>query len=719
MVSIVALSLLTAAGQGYMAVHSDARLWVLGGLLLVLDVAGAGYGFLASRQSPFTRMPWRLMAAGRAASAVGAITIILSERVGGAAFWWSGTTGHLAMYVLLAGGVLYGAIRQYTGRDRVALLAELTTVVAAGVMLTWYITVVPLLGRQPPARDLAYILGSHVGDLLLLAAIASMLLRGAVTRYALPITVNAVGLAAYLASDLAWSLSGVVAASLLLTLAPMISVGKPAHAARLNPPAWAVYLPVSAIFLACGLLIAVVALEGEVLRWGGIVAGLIMMAAAMAVRQIIYMRVSGDLIVSDPLTGLANRVGLEHRTARAVRHRESMALLLIDLDGFKLINDAYGHAAGDTVLIHFAGELRDAVRAGDLAARIGGDEFAVLLPGVTDAGRARAVAERILAVAAAHPVAIGDDLVPVRASIGVAVATDGEALQEVTRRADVAMYHSKRAGSHGCVVHDPSLTDPRADDALLSDDLDHALDRGELHVLYQPIVTLADARPVAAEALLRWQHPTRGRIPPDRFIPIAERSGAIARIGLWVLAEAAAQPFPASVNISPRQLREPTVVHDILAVLHRTGRDPRDLILEITESAIVDGEAVIDALRSLRTHGIRIAIDDFGTGYSSLQYLTRLPVDILKIDRSFVAELNGTPGGAAVTEAIIHLAGALTLTTVAEGIETAAQAAELQSLGCDKGQGYLYAEPLPAADVARTFVGSAAEGRTGNVGGSA
>ncbi|GAA2483044.1 hypothetical protein Ahu01nite_071540 [Winogradskya humida] len=396
-----------------------------------------------------------------------------------------------------------------------------------------------------------------------------------------------------------------------------------------------------------------------------------------------------------------------------------MALLLIDLDGFKLINDAYGHAAGHTVLRHFAAELRDAVRAGDLAARIGDDEFAVLLRGVSDAGQARAVADRILAVTAAHPVPIGDDLVPVRASIGVAVAVDGEPPQELTRRADVAVYHSKRAGSHGCVVHDPSLTDRRADDALLSEDLDHALDRGELHVLYQPIVTLADARPVAAEALLRWQHPTRGPIPPDRFIPIAERSGAIARIGLWVLAEAAAQPFPTSVNISPRQLREPTVVHDILAVLHRTGRDPRDLILEITESASVDGETVIGALRTLRTHGIRIAIDDFGTGYSSLQYLTRLPVDILKIDRSFVAELNGTPGGAAVTEAIIHLARALTLTTVAEGIETPAQAAELQSLGCDKGQGYLYAEPLPAADVARTFVASAAEGRTGNVGGSA
>jgi EAL domain-containing protein (putative c-di-GMP-specific phosphodiesterase class I) len=228
-----------------------------------------------------------------------------------------------------------------------------------------------------------------------------------------------------------------------------------------------------------------------------------------------------------------------------------------------------------------------------------------------------------------------------------------------------------------------------------------ALQAGQLHVVYQPIVDLADGRPRAAEALLRWEHPRLGPVPPDRFIPIAERNGSINAIGLWVLDQACRRAVAwdtdyISVNLSPRQLQEPTVVHDVLAVLRRTGLAPERLVLEVTESAIVDETAGIPALRALRSYGIRIAIDDFGTGYSSLHYLTRMPVDILKIDRSFVSELNGTPEGAAVTEAVLRLSQALHLTTIAEGIETEEQAAELRALGCGRGQGYLYAPPLPA-----------------------
>jgi diguanylate cyclase len=412
------------------------------------------------------------------------------------------------------------------------------------------------------------------------------------------------------------------------------------------------------------------------------------------------------LALHDPLTGLANRAALDTELAAAVHAGTGAGLLLIDLDGFKPINDVYGHAAGDLVLTEFSRLLRDTVRAGDTVARIGGDEFVVLLADIAGPEDAVVVANRVLAAASAQPIRVDEDLLPIRASIGVTTARPGDTAKEVQRRADVAMYHAKRAGSHGLAVHEPSMTDRRAADAALGDDVAVALAQGQLHVVYQPIVDLDSGRPQAAEALLRWQHPRLGLVPPDRFIPIAERNGSINAIGLWVLDQACRNAVAwdtdyISVNLSPRQLQEPTLVHDVLAVLRRTGLAPERLVLEVTESAIVDENSGMPALRALRSYGIRIAIDDFGTGYSSLHYLTRMPVDILKIDRSFVSELNGTPEGVAVTEAVLRLSQALHLTTIAEGIETEEQATELRTLGCGRGQGYLYAPPLPADQLDR------------------
>ncbi|GAA3343476.1 hypothetical protein GCM10020358_42900 [Amorphoplanes nipponensis] len=418
-----------------------------------------------------------------------------------------------------------------------------------------------------------------------------------------------------------------------------------------------------------------------------------------------------QMALHDPLTGLANRAGLDARLAQAVGRRTDIALLLIDLDGFKLVNDLHGHAAGDAMLTEFAQILLAGVRTGDVAARIGGDEFVVLITGVPDPDHAVAAAQRILATAAAAPVHLGQEVLPVRASIGVATGRAGDTPKELLRRADIAMYQAKHLGKHGVQLHDPAMTDRRAADARLGEDLAGALDRGELHVLYQPLVDLASGRPVGAEALVRWQHPRLGVVSPARFIPIAERSGTIADIGMFVLETACRQVAGwdgvyVSVNVSPRQLQEETLVTDVLDVLARTGLAPDRLVLEITESALVDESAGIAKLRALRDHGIHVAIDDFGTGYSSLHYLTRLPVDILKIDRSFVAELNGTPEGSGITEAILRLSQVLHLTTVAEGIETAEQAAELQLLGCAIGQGYLFARPLPPARFLELLVSS-------------
>ncbi|MFI7544529.1 putative bifunctional diguanylate cyclase/phosphodiesterase [Actinoplanes sp. NPDC049599] len=411
-----------------------------------------------------------------------------------------------------------------------------------------------------------------------------------------------------------------------------------------------------------------------------------------------------QMALHDPLTGLANRAGLDARLAEAVGRRTDIALLLIDLDDFKLVNDVHGHAAGDAVLTEFAQILLAGVRTGDVAARIGGDEFVVLITGVPDTDHAVVAAQRILGLAAAAPVRVGEDVLPVRASVGVATGRTGDTPKELLRRADIAMYQAKHLGTHGVQLHDPSMTDRRAADARLGEDLAGALERGELHVLFQPLVDLADTRPVGAEALVRWHHPRLGVVSPAQFIPIAERSGTISAIGLFVLETACRQVVEwgdlyVSVNLSPRQLQEPTLVADVLDVLARTGLAPERLVLEITESALVDESAGIAKLRALRDHGIHVAIDDFGTGYSSLHYLTRLPVDILKIDRSFVAELNGTPEGSGITEAILRLSQVLHLTTVAEGIETAEQAAELQLLGCSVGQGYLFARPLPPAEL--------------------
>jgi diguanylate cyclase len=428
----------------------------------------------------------------------------------------------------------------------------------------------------------------------------------------------------------------------------------------------------------------------------------------MYLRQVISLRDSRDMAVTDPLTGLANRAGFDDQLDRTLRRGESVAVLLIDLDGFKAVNDVHGHAAGDTLLAEFARVLRSAVRREDVAARVGGDEFVLVLSDITDPSQAVTVAHRILAVAAASPVGLDGGTVPVRASIGIATGTAADGAKELIRRADVAMYTAKRAGSHGWQLYDASMVDRRARDGELAEQLRGALADHQFEVLYQPLVDLSDGLVRGVEALLRWHHPRLGSVSPAEFIPIAERSRLINEIGLWVLEQACRQVrawhelnprLYASVNLSPRQLQEPGLVEDVQAVLARTGLPANRLVLEVTESAVVDQQVAVPALFTLRALGVRIAIDDFGTGYSSLHYLTRLPVDVLKIDRGFVSELNGTPGGAAVTEAIIRLGQVLDLGTVAEGIETAAQADELLRLGCRTGQGYLYARPVPPADL--------------------
>jgi diguanylate cyclase (GGDEF)-like protein/PAS domain S-box-containing protein len=414
----------------------------------------------------------------------------------------------------------------------------------------------------------------------------------------------------------------------------------------------------------------------------------------------------------DPLTGLPNRALFGQRVAHALADREDgrVAVAFLDLDDFKTVNDSLGHAAGDELLVAVAGRIRNAVRGGDTAARLGGDEFAVLLDPAADLAEATAVGERILA-ALRQPYRLSGGEVLVRGSLGIALA-DGEAdAGELLRNADMAMYAAKRRGKNCIDSFEPRMRNAAREKLQLRRDLERAL-RGddELFLLYQPIVDLGTGELWAFEALLRWLHPERGLVLPDQFLPVAEEDGLMPEIGAWVAAEACRQlaawdaegrHAPAiSLNLSGREILQPGLAEAFVAALGVHGIDPARLVLEVTEHGLLhDVEWAARTLGELRRLGVRIAIDDFGQGYSSLGRLQALPIDVLKIDKAFTAEVEGETSGAALVHAIVTLAQRLGLVTVAEGIASPEHAEVLRTWRCDLGQGYHLAPPLPPDDV--------------------
>ncbi|HEV3231968.1 MAG TPA: EAL domain-containing protein [Candidatus Dormibacteraeota bacterium] len=416
----------------------------------------------------------------------------------------------------------------------------------------------------------------------------------------------------------------------------------------------------------------------------------------------------------DSLTNLANRRLFTERVDHALLRRESrVAVLLVDVDDFKAVNDTLGHNVGDQLLISVAQRLSLCVRGTDTAARIGGDEFAVVIEDLADLADAAAAAVRIIN-ALREPFALAGQQVRCGASIGIATnleqETDGGTL---LLQADVAMYSAKRAGKAGYHVFEPSMQAEVRERHLLREDLHLALERGELVNHYQPVVALDGRTVLGAEALVRWRHPERGLVSPAFFISVAEETGLIVELGRQVLAEACREarqwqrdfpllmPLTVSVNLSPRQLQQEGFVDEVVRTLGEAGLDPRHLTLEITESTFMeDTRTAITRLRELRGLGVRLAIDDFGTGYSSLSILRELPLDVLKIDKSFVDGIRDVEDRPPFLQAIVSLAQALDLDMVAEGIEAEAQAEALTALGCQRGQGYLFAKPLPAAEMA-------------------
>ena len=429
----------------------------------------------------------------------------------------------------------------------------------------------------------------------------------------------------------------------------------------------------------------------------------------------------------DSLTGLANRVlfvnRLEMALAGLARRSSQVAVLFLDLDGFKLVNDRLGHEAGDELLKEIAGRLRDVMRPSDTVARFGGDEFTILAEGYTSEAQVVATAERIHTVLR-EPFALEVGEARIGTSIGISLASGtGADAEPLIREADAAMYRAKRAGGGRHELYDVAMRRRAAMRLRTETALHQAIEREEFRVFYQPKVRIATGELFGVEALVRWQHPDRGLLGPGEFIPLAEETSLIVPLGRWVLGEAlrqgrewrarhpAAARLMMAVNLSAHQLSRSDLCDVVSESLAAAGVDPSLLCLEITESVVMEEtEATIASLHRLRDVGVRLAIDDFGSGYSSLSYLRSFPVDILKIDRSFVQGLGRDRRNASIAGAIVSLAHALDLTAIAEGVETEAQLAELRGLGCDVAQGFLFARPAPPEELEDAIAAGRLEG---------
>ncbi|MDO8930876.1 MAG: EAL domain-containing protein [Rhodocyclaceae bacterium] len=421
------------------------------------------------------------------------------------------------------------------------------------------------------------------------------------------------------------------------------------------------------------------------------------------------------LAYHDHLTGLPNRFALLARLTQSLadarRNGQQLALMFIDLDHFKTINDSLGHDVGDQLLVAVARRIRAALRETDTVARLGGDEFVIVVPGLAGPEDAAHVAEKVIAFIN-DPLALAGHTLHTSPSIGIGIfPTDGTDADTLMKNADTAMYHAKQHGRNAYHFFAADMNTAATERLMMETQLRAALDRNEMRLVYQPQVDLASGEVVGVEALVRWHHPERGLVSPLQFIPVAEETGLIVPLGAWILDEACRQavawtkaglpPVRIAVNLSAHQFRDRNLAHQVAATLARTGLAANRLELEITESAVMENAAqAIETLRALRDQGIQLAIDDFGTGYSSLAYLKRFPLSRLKIDRSFVMDLEQDANDVAIVRSIVALAHTLGLAVIAEGIETAAQLAMLKDFACAEGQGYLFSRPLAPDDLA-------------------
>ncbi|GIJ75402.1 putative bifunctional diguanylate cyclase/phosphodiesterase [Virgisporangium ochraceum] len=682
---------------------------------------------VTDRRSPRARRAWTLISAAFACRLVAQVSWFAEDVViGNPPYPSVADYLFLAFVPVMFAGLLLLPTGRRSRADRIKLTLDSLIVCAATMMLFWYLWLGPIfVGLDVSVVQVAYAAALPMADLLLVLALAMLLLRrSTATDPAVRLLAGAVAmfvvadtLYGYLQlheiyaagewPDLFWMIGG-----FLLVLAANRGRRHDVDTPRTWGRRGINWLPYSAIALAYGLL-GYLARDQGIYPLGGMIIGAILLTTLVVVRQMLVLRENVEMAVTDPLTGLANRTLIGHRLAEIaaapVREDRCAAVMVIDLDRFKPINDAYGHEAGDAVLEAVAGALRSVIRAGDTAGRLGGDEFAVILPDLPG----RDIAERIagrLVEALRTPVVHGDLVLAVEASVGVAVRDAGNVVdaERLLHQADLAMYVAKRAGRRRYEFFTEAF-DTDARDA----ELRRAVDNDELLLHYQPIVALDSGDIVAVEALVRWNHPERGLLMPGAFVELAEETGAVVPMGEWVLREACREAavwrttipgtdeLRVNVNLSPQQVMQADLVDVVDRILVETGFPAARLVLEITEGvALEPDEGVVTRLQALRERGINISVDDFGTGYSALSYLRRLPVGALKIDRSFITDIVDDPEARQVAEAVVRLGTAFRMYVVAEGIETAEQARMLADMGCVFGQGYYFHRPLEPGAVA-------------------
>ncbi len=687
---------------------------------------------------PRLRRSWRLLALGAGAYLLGDVAQTVYELVGRKPYPSIADGLYLAFYPLALAGLLSFPTMRRDRRERLRVGLDLAVVALAGSGAVVYVVLGPtaVAGGESPLQTL-FSIAYPVGDMLLLVGLASVILRGSAPSAHRALHLMAAGLSVYVVADLVYGYmtlhSGYQGGDPVDALW-MIAIALTAIAAAAQRPvdraeplrpahervAWLPY-PAAGI----GLTSLVYAD-----RHTEFFAGTMMIVVAgglVALRQYLAQR---DLLgaqrqlrheaLHDALTGLPNRVLVldraEQMLVRSQRGQGQVAALFLDLDGFKDINDTYGHSTGDRLLQTVAGRLASVVRGADTVGRLGGDEFVVLLDSPGRWANPADVAERLLAVLH-EPIALGGGTngqngrtVALTASIGIATGPRASA-EELLRDADIALYAAKEAGRNRALVFESSMHELAEDHLNLLIDLRAAVEQEAFTLAYQPIFDLGSRRVTGVEALARWDHRERGPIPPDVFIPLAEQTGLIVAIGRWVLAEACASAAEwrrrgheagISVNVSGRQLDHPGFLGHVQEALTGSGLPPDLLTLEITETTLMqDADSARRTLGAIKALGVRIAIDDFGTGYSSLAYLRQFPVDALKIDRSFISGIAASTESGALIHTLVQLGKTLGLETLGEGIEDESQFEQLQREQCDQGQGFLLARPLDLAQLER------------------
>ena len=683
---------------------------------------------------PERPQPWLLLAAGQLLFVTGDALWTILELMGESPFPSIADVAYLLGYPLLVVAFLMAIRLRVRGGDRAGLL-DGAILASACALVGWVVLVRPVLDAADDPISLLLTAAYPLGDLVILGVAIGLLstpgartpsfvlliasiviLFVADTAYALQVASGTYVDGGELDSLWLFSYIAMATAALHRSMRDVVAP-HPVAVAWLGRTR----LSLLALAMLTGpalVLIVDVQWDSDVplLAIGSALLSLLVLwrlasvVRALARDNAARVKLEGELsyrAAHDPLTGLPNRRRFVERLDGALGrvNRPPLAVLFVDLDDFKTVNDSLGHAAGDALLVAVAGRLQHLLRSDDLAARLGGDEFGIILEG-QDLHGAERVADRLLA-ALDEPVEIeGRDLLP-RASIGIVDGSaNGATAARLLSDADIAMYQAKRAGKGRARRYEPGSRSLVQDRLELESDLRQALARNELHVTYQPIVEVATGRPVSVEALVRWAHPKRGLLLPTTFIPLAEEIGLIVDIGSWVVRESCRQvaewrsgPAPAlglSVNVAPQELAQPDFVATIQSSASAAGLPLDALMLEVTESALLDDASVaLQSLHRIRETGARVAIDDFGTGYSSLSYLSRLPADVLKIDRAFVAELDDDIDRG-VPAVVLRLGETLGLVTIAEGVERADQLDALRRLGCRLAQGYLFAEPLTA-----------------------